>query len=64
MTREQILVSIKNLRKKGDTKYKKHIVKEDHEDTILTRRGVIMYKNNIKNYTIKSENVGSSRKQC
>lgn len=49
---EQILVKIKGVRKKKDARYIKYIVKEDREDTVLTTKGKIVHKDNIKNYTI------------
>ncbi|GBP00738.1 hypothetical protein EVAR_69676_1 [Eumeta japonica] len=50
-----MLVKITGLRKKNNARYKKHIVKEDRENTILTRGGVILHKDNIKNYTLKHD---------
>lgn len=54
---DQILVVRNNIRIKSDSRYKKAIVKEDRENTILTQRGQIIHKNNIKNYVLnKDEN--------
>lgn len=52
---EQILVKIKGVRKKKDARYIKYIVKEDREDTVLTTRGKIVHKDNIKNYTVNHD---------
>lgn len=49
---DQVLVARTNIRSKSDSRYKKHIVQEDREDTILTQGGQIIHKNNIKNYVL------------
>lgn len=53
---DQILVLRTNIRNKSDSRYKKHIVQEDREDTILTKEGKIIHKDNIKNYTLTGDN--------
>ncbi|GBP02397.1 Retrovirus-related Pol polyprotein from transposon gypsy [Eumeta japonica] len=39
-------------RSKSSPKYRKEIVKEDRGETVLTRRGAIVHKDNIKNSTV------------